>query len=250
MRLNRITSRSNPRLKAIKKIQKAGNSATAIVVEGEKLVREAFAGGLLPQSAFVTQEADLPQGLNCPSYLLPESVYSSISPTKSGRSPLVVFSKPEMSHWPGEKSIGSWLLLDQLQDPGNAGTLVRAAVAFGFEGVFWHQPSVYPFHHSCIRASAGMIFHIQHRLLVTEDIPKLNLPLIIGELDGQQVATFSWPERMILAMGNEGHGFSSAIKQQVTATVSIPMAENTESLNVAGAGHILMYQFSVSHQPG
>lgn len=234
----------------LKKIQRAGIASKEIVVEGEKLITEALAAGLQPQSAWYTEPPNVL--LPCESFLLPASVYQSISPTKSARPPLAVFTAPEMCHLPSHALEGAWLLLDNIQDPGNAGTLVRAALAFGFDGVLWHQPSVYPFLHSCIRASAGAVFKLKHRVIASQDedfFDQRKLPLIVASLHGENLTHFKWPNAMILAMGNEGHGFSDPVERCASHRVRISIESSVESLNVGGAGHILMHHYATSRKP-
>lgn len=240
MSFQRITSRSNPRLKALRRQLKAGFGSTEFLVEGEKLIHEALAAGLQPRAIWAVEPPTMP--FKGPVFLVPQAIYKQISPTKNGQPPLAEFDLPDLPSFSNASSLhGAWLLLDRIQDPGNAGTLMRAARAFGFEGVLWHVPTVFPFHHACIRASAGAVFHLNHRLLKAEKVAELKLPLIIGALEGQALETFQWPADSILAMGNEGHGFSPEIDAKASARVHIPVNPMTESLNVAGAGHILMY---------
>lgn len=242
MTLQPITSRSNPRLKAVRRLLKAGFDSPAIVVEGPKLIREALSAGWELESLWCTDEPEF--SVDCPIFQLPNYVYSSISPTKSGRSPLAVFKAKAIPAMEAGKGLdGPGLLLDQLQDPGNAGTLVRAALAFGFKRAFWHKPSVFPFHHACIRASAGAVFHLEHYLVETAWLEANAIPLVIGDLAGTPLDQFVWPEDPVLALGNEGHGFSEAVRRNTSHRVRIPIHKNSESLNVAGAGHILMYHY-------
>ena len=240
MSLKQITSRSNPELKALRKL-KAGFGNEHIVVEGEKLIREALEAGLTPQSIWTDE--DLPFPFSCRQYLLSAPLYRSISPTKTGNAPLAVFGAPELRESNRDEHLqGRWLLLDQIQDPGNAGALVRAAAAFGMSGILWNAPCVYPFHHACIRASAGTVFHLPQ--LRYGPLPD-DTVLIGAEADGDHdMASFTWPDNMVLIMGNEGHGLSADMRRRLTYTVRIAIDPKVESLNVAGAAHILMYHLS------
>jgi len=132
-----------------------------------------------------------------------------------------------------------------VQEPGNAGALVRAAVAFGMDGILWRKPCVYPFHHATIRASAGCIFLSKNWFM--EDLPEsINLPIIgaAGEEGAINLDAFQWPPHFILAMGNEGQGLDASLRARLSDRVRIPMAAGVESLNVAGAAHIVMYALS------
>lgn len=240
-KLLQITAASNPKLKGLRKLR-VGFGKPWVLVEGWKLIQEALRADWLPEQLWVTQTTDAT--LDCPCYLVSPSLYTGISPTKKGQAPLAVFQAPQLALYSAQEQVVPSLLLDQLQDPGNAGALVRAAAAFGFKRIIWHKPSIYPFHHACIRASAGTVFHLQHRLLESEAIDSLVGDTIGADLDGKALPTFEWPETPILIMGNEGHGLSQAIARTLKAKVTIPMDESAESLNVAGAAHVLMYDFA------
>jgi len=229
-----IRSRANPGFKALRRLQ-PGFGSESILVEGDKLIAEALAAGLVPTALWTVTEPARPWP--CPVYIVPERMYAQVSPTRSGRPPLAVFETPGLDREPlGE---GRFLLLDRIQDPGNAGALVRAAVAFAFDGVLWHQPSVFPFHHGVIRASAGAVFRARNLLWSVDR----GGPSLIGAAleDAVALEDHRWPASFVLVMGNEGHGFSAEVADRLTTRIRIPIAETVESLNVAGAAHILMY---------
>lgn len=237
-----IRSRANPRYKEIKQWQRAGASAPVLLVEGVKLIREAVAAGLRPQALWTTPACDL--SVNCRTYQVPADMYGALSPTRSGNAPLAVFDKtPLVKQEP--PSQGRFLLLDAVQEPGNAGALIRAATAFGFDGVIYALPGCSPFHHACIRASAGTVFHTRHYVL-SEDalaawLQDNPLPVYGADGSGRSLGEIQWPADLVLAMGNEGHGLRDSVRARVTDLVAIPISAKVESLNVAGAAHILMY---------
>lgn len=235
-----ITSRANPTFKALRGAQ-IGFGGETIVVEGKKLIDVAYDAQLEPLSQWSHENFD--NRFDCPAYKITKDMYRALSPTRSGQTPLVQFKAPSLIPiHDGTFNQGRFLLLDNVQEPGNAGALVRAAVAFGMDGVLWCKPCVYPFHHAAIRASAGCVFQTKH--WVTEELPSsFDLPMIgaAGEADALSLESFQWPDSFILAMGNEGHGLAENLRQQLSKKVKIPMADCVESLNVAGAAHILMY---------
>ena len=236
-----IQSRSNPKLKALKKLHGAGFNSEHILVEGSKLLEEALKAGWKPLQLW-SDGTDTPAVLECPHFRLSPQLYRQVSPTKSGHSPLAVFAVPQLPHIGAQQlEKGRYLLLDRIQEPGNAGALVRAAAAFDLAGVLWLRPCVFPFHHACIRASAGAVFHLPSYRITFEEQLFRELRLIGAEARGQcRLEDFRWPENFILALGNEGHGLSLDIKSRMDTSLRIPMSERVESLNVAGAAHILM----------
>lgn len=235
----RITSRANETYKAVRGLH-VGFGGKEILVEGEKLIGEAHRQGLTAKSQWFVDAALV--HLNCPAFQVSADMYAALSPTRAGQAPLVVFSAPNLPEpGPGDLGEGRYLLLDRVQDPGNGGALVRAAAAFGFSGVLWRRPCVYPFHHAAIRASAGCVFHLPQWLVDESFSPKLSLIGAAGEAEAVSMDDFIWPNSFILAMGNEGQGLDPALRRSLTHLVRIPMAAGVESLNVAGAAHVLMH---------
>jgi len=135
-----------------------------------------------------------------------------------------------------------WVLaLDRIQDPGNMGTLVRTALAFGFEGLFLISGGVDLFNDKVLRATKGSALFIPYREGTAQDLlsfqQKHSLSIYAGDLNG------SFPEQApsgaILILGNEGQGISPIFKDQ-TLPLTIPISDQVESLNVAVAGSLLM----------
>lgn len=131
------------------------------------------------------------------------------------------------------------LILDQISDPGNLGTLIRTAKALGFSGVHLIEPCVDPFNDKAIRAAKGATF----------TLPLGRGPLTFkgdlygADMKGTPVDQVSFQTPLGLVLGNESHGISPSF-QKVVHKVAIPMATGVESLNVAIAGAICMYQIS------
>jgi len=220
-----------------------GYRETRILVEGEKLIGEALRAGLKPESLWLDGPSSFDPG--CPLFQVPSQMYRAASPTRSGQAPLAVFPAPTFAD-ASALTAGRYLLLDSVQEPGNAGALVRAAAAFQLDGVLWCQPCVYPYHHACIRASAGSVFHIAQYLFDPET--SIGLPLIgTGTKAASNLDTYQWPEHFILVLGNEGHGLRETLNNRLADSVHIPTSTAVESLNVAGAAHILLYQMTRHH---
>lgn len=136
----------------------------------------------------------------------------------------------------------SWVLaLDRLQDPGNLGTLFRTALALGWQGVYLIGEAVDPYNDKALRASQGATLLLPWRQGSLEDFQAWTkaegLPLLAADLKGSSPKPVS---KGCLILGTEGEGLHPALKQ--VPTVAIPMTPNVESLNVAVAGGILMYE--------
>ena len=143
-----------------------------------------------------------------------------------------------------------YLVLDALQDPGNVGTVIRTAAAMGVTATVALPGTVDMWNAKVVRSSMGALF--QHPVVnmswealeaftATADAP---VPLWAADMDGEPVDRLdraTLPSRLALVVSNEGAGLSPHVAAAVTRTVSIPMAEGVESLNVAVAAGILLY---------
>jgi TrmH family RNA methyltransferase len=136
-------------------------------------------------------------------------------------------------------------VLDGIQDPGNAGTLVRAASAFGLSGVVALEGTVDLFNAKAIRAMAGAVAHLPLCRAPWTDlapwIASRGIPLLVADPAGDDVTAqgtrFSWA----LAVGNEGAGPRQPVMDAAAARLSVPMRSGTDSLNAGMAGAILMF---------
>jgi len=134
------------------------------------------------------------------------------------------------------------LILNEISDPGNLGTLLRTALALGWEGVFFTEGSADPFNEKAIRAAKGATFHLPLRTGSWKDLSLIlqDQQIFVADLEGSLLNTIVRKEKMALILGNEARGVSPEAKKMGTS-ISIPMTPTMESLNVASAGAILMY---------
>ncbi|MEX2472767.1 MAG: RNA methyltransferase, partial [Gemmatimonadota bacterium] len=140
---------------------------------------------------------------------------------------------------------GCWLVLDAVQDPGNAGTLVRAATAFGVDGVVSLDGTVDLWGPKAVRASAGLVYRVP---IVRADVGALvqrcgseGVEILVADASGEDVAGLGAAERVALVVGNEGAGVRDELVRAAGRRVSVPMQGSVESLNVGVAGSILLY---------
>ncbi len=140
------------------------------------------------------------------------------------------------------------LVLDGVQDPGNLGTLARSAAAFGCGAVICLPGTVDPWNPKVVRASAGAVFRlpvVQAALGELDDwVRDHDVLLVAADAAGNPVGEEPVVERVALVLGNEGAGLSEAVATRCVRTVSIPMSGGTESLNVAVAGAILLFELT------
>jgi TrmH family RNA methyltransferase len=140
------------------------------------------------------------------------------------------------------------LLLEDVQDPGNVGTLIRTAAAFDFSAIILSEKCADPFSAKCAQSSAGSVLSIAIRrtknyLSLAENLRRRGYLLVSADLSGfekPEIVTTS--KKMVLALGNEASGLSQALLDISDFRVRIPInTHKVESLNVAACGAILMY---------
>ena len=138
------------------------------------------------------------------------------------------------------------LVLDGVQDPGNVGTIIRTASALGADATVTLPGTVDPWNAKVVRGAMGALFH--HPVIhSTADeliafLDRENGELWGADTAGQPVDRTKAPDRLALAVGNEGAGLSSSLRERVKGFVSLPISSSVESLNVAVAAGILLYE--------
>lgn len=139
------------------------------------------------------------------------------------------------------------VLLESVQDPGNVGTIIRTAVAFGFSGMFLSGDSADPFSPKAVQASAGAVLNLwirrhQQVLASIDGLKKSGYRLYGTALGGNGSVHFSDGIPLVIALGNEGAGLSPELLSMTDERFSIPMVDGAiESLNVAVAGAIALF---------
>jgi TrmH family RNA methyltransferase len=213
------------------------------VAEGVKVVEELLSSNFEVEKLFVTQE--YLSKLNDEQLVVVSDIeLKKISQLKSPNKVLGLFKIPERK----TKSNGGLVVaLDEINDPGNIGTIIRLCDWFGVSKLVCSKNTVDCFNQKVVQASMGSLTRIE---IVYEDlIPFLeatSLPSFIADMNGENVYKSNLPKEAILIMGNEANGVSDEIREVVDSKVSIPRfgdIQQTESLNVATATAILLSEF-------
>lgn len=224
------------------------------IVEGERALEEALRSRMLQylvvekkRAALDLDRPLLPLSLDAadlPLYTLEKGSFNELSDVRSGTGLIGVAKLPVQEHYGNtlDEDEGRIFLLDGVQEPGNVGTLIRTAWALGFSSVLLGPGAADPFSQKGIRASAGAVFHLPLYDGFGQDklVPLLTrgYGLYYAEGGGMDYRKIHFPDKAILALGNEGAGVSSWVRERGTA-VGIPMAEGVDSLNVVVAGGII-----------
>ena len=213
------------------------------LVEGEHLVVEA-------QKAGVIVDVLICEGISfeidAPVTYLTRSLFDNLAQTVTSAGILAVCRMKG-----GEIASNNRLLLvDGIQDPGNLGTLIRSALAFGFDGLIMSEDTVDVYNAKVVRATQGALFKLSMKRAnlvdYVADLKKSGVAVYAATLndDAKMLSDVMPAGAMAFIVGNEGAGVRDALISRCDGSVVIEMASDVESLNVGVAGSILMYHFN------
>ncbi|EOH81074.1 MULTISPECIES: TrmH family RNA methyltransferase [Enterococcus] len=249
--MKEIQSTKNTVIKETKKLQqkKYRQQTQTYLLEGFHLIQEAKAANVLLKEVFINQ-----RGLNEWTewieenleeyYLVSDEVLKTLAsqPTPQG-----IIAVAEMPKEDTADFTGAWLLLDNVQDPGNVGTMIRTADAAGFSGVILGQGSADLYNPKTLRSTQGSLYHLSVNAGdLAEIIPQFqqtDSPVLGTALD-KTAKDYLSVEKMsdfALVMGNEGQGISPELLAMTDQNLYIPIKGQAESLNVAIAAGVLMF---------
>jgi RNA methyltransferase, TrmH family len=257
-RLRRVEGRHNAQVKELRQAFSRGEltSDGYCAIEGFRILDEAIRSGLRFRAVFFSESAAtraeklLSQlGAQVETLLLPDKLFASVVPSDApqGVAALARWSQFSLEDVLANSKAGPLLAIAGVQDPGNLGTILRSAEAFGAGGVLLGQGTVSPFNPKVVRASAGSVFRlpvVRARLSDTIGLMKeLGVRLVAtashkGTLLDQ--AKLSGP--LAIFVGSEGAGLSRDLIKEMDEVVAIPQAPQVESLNVGVATSIVLYE--------
>lgn len=243
-----ITSKANSVVKNAKKLHQKKYRKSTYLIEGWHLFEEAVQAGVTIEKIFALESyrdqlAAFPQTV-----WVSEEILLDLADTQTPQGIVAVIQKEEVG-LPDFRQ-GKYLFLEDVQDPGNVGTMIRTADAAGFTGVIVSDKSADIYSLKTLRSMQGSHFHLPiYRMPVAtfvEEAKKRNLPILATTLsrDSKDYRELSSLENFVLVMGNEGQGISSVMAESADQLVHIGMKGRAESLNVAVAAGILMFYFS------
>ena len=243
-----ITSKANSVVKNAKKLHQKKYRKSAYLIEGWHLFEEAVQAGVTIEKVFALESyrdqlAAFPQTI-----WVSEEILLDLADTQTPQGIVAVIQKEEVGL--PDLHQCKFLFLEDVQDPGNVGTMIRTADAAGFTGVIVSDKSADIYSLKTLRSMQGSHFHLPiYRMpLATfvEEAKKSNLPILATTLsrESKDYRELSSLENFVLVMGNEGQGISSVMAESADQLVHIGMKGRAESLNVAVAAAILMFYFS------
>ncbi len=238
-----VTSPQNPTVKLIRSLndKKGRRDAGLFVAEGVAMLERAMAVGWTPQHVVATRDPFLWDDVR--PMIISEKLMGELSAQNNPHEVLATFRQRWLPHAGRE---GLWLALEEIRDPGNLGTILRTADAAGVAGVILVGESCDPYAAECVRASTGSIFAMPMVRMGVEafgDFVKGAKGPVIGT-SGSASKDFRkvYPANVLLVLGSEARGLSDFVSKACTELVRIPMRQGVESLNVATATALMLYQ--------
>jgi len=236
--------------------RKARERSGLFVAEGIRTVEELLDSPLVVQGALVSEAVDAtPRGAALLAALaargiattrVSEDEFASAADTETPQGILAIADRPSATlddlYLPDTARL---LVLDGIQDPGNAGTLLRTAAALGVTATCILPGTVDPWNAKVVRSAVGIQFRHPTISCTMEGLAPFlarhGVTLWGTAADGRPVDQVSAPTRLALVMGNEGAGLSAAVRDACAGMVALPMAPGVESLNVAVAAGIALF---------
>lgn len=248
--IENITSRKNAyiaHLRALGADAAYRRANREYVCDGRKLLDEAIQNGARIRSVLWKERAEDAPGLTAPrQYTAPEGLFDYASPMKNSPGPLFTVAMPERG---AEERFSNAIALENVQDPGNVGTVIRTAAALGIEAVILLGACADVFSPKTARATMGAIF--RERIILTDSdglmalkeknaLPLYGAALTESAGDIRKVKL----KNAIAAIGSEGRGLSNELLRRCDGQIIIPMTAGSESLNAAVAGAIVMWEMT------
>lgn len=238
-----ISSLQNPSIKLIRSLanKKYRNETELFVAEGETVLQRAHSLGWMPE---ILVSTGLPSPWGDARLLqVTPSVMASLSTQNNPLPMLGIFRQRWHEH---VEPLGLWLALEDMRDPGNLGTIIRTADAAGAAGVILAGQSCDPWSQESVRATMGSIFAVplvRMPVMTLVELCKSWLGETVGtHIKGREDYRRSYRSPTLIVMGSEGSGLSQKLVESCSTLVRIPMREGIDSLNVAVAAGLMMFE--------
>jgi RNA methyltransferase, TrmH family len=251
-----ITSPANDRLKHARRVRE-GRESDLIFVEGERLVEECLESRLdlavcfhtpnpSPRTQAILEEIAL---RNTPTFPVAEAVMANLSDTVNPQGIVLLAARPKWRMDEITRRDQPLLVcLDAIQDPGNFGAIVRTAEAAGASGVIPLEGSAEAFAPKTLRSAMGSAFRLPIMTdLGTEGLlaalHRSSIRVVATAADGETIyADYNWREPTMVILGNEARGVRTELLERCNARVRIPLHAPVESLNVAAAAAVVLFE--------
>jgi len=258
-----ITSVANEKIKYVRSLyrRRVRYRERHFVIEGVRLVEEAFRAGIVPALLFYSEGVDATPGGGellaeihrgeAPAFVVSEKVMKALADTVSPQGVLAVVPFVELAP-PAGPSLG--LVIDRLRDPGNLGSILRSANAAGVEQVILAPKTVDPYNPKVVRGAMGAHFRLSIEVLswpeTTETL--VAVQVLLADVRAERAYhEMDWTRPSALIIGGEAHGASREARELAADTIAIPMHGGAESLNAAVAASVILFEAARQRQqPG
>ena len=248
--MEQITSINNEYIKYLNSLhhKKTRYENKEYLIEGYHLVEEAAKANLLKLVIALNKE-DLAKYPNIKQILVNKQIIDKLSTTMNPQ-PIIGLVDLKLSKL---KDKGTYILLDNINDPGNLGTIIRTSLALGVKDIILANDTVDPFNEKVIRATQGTIFkcniYIEDLKQVYDFLKTKNIKIITTDLKAKtNLNDLKLNDDFCLVCGNEANGISELSKQMSDISIIIPLENNVESLNVAMALGISLYTLKTKNK--
>ena len=231
---------TNSELKYIKKLRrkKYRNLYSHFVVEGEKVFQDFFSSNIPLYKSYSTKKT------NDGKIIVTEKCMKRMTFLKNPTNILGIFSTPKKKKSPLNKKV---LVLDNISDPTNLGSIIRLCDWFGFNNIVCSKKTVDCYNPKVVQSSMGSLARVN---IFYEDLKpylsKVSIPIYGTFLDGELINKVKFPKEFILIFGNESNGISKKISKLVNFKITIPKRSKSvvDSLNIVSASAIIMNEIS------
>lgn len=247
-----ITSSQNPKLKLVRALMgrvKERRDANAFVVEGVRLIEEAVNAGCqfkfaLYSDGLSERGMDLVNKLSANNIEVDDVAGDLLHKLSDTESPQGILAVLELAQHPIPSLLDLVLILDQIRDPGNLGTLLRTAAATGVQAILFPPETTDVFAPKVVRAGMGAHFRLPIHMMTWEGIKThtKDMQIHLADMDGISCWKTDLRQPLALIIGSEAEGASDEARRLATQKICIPMAGNVESLNASVAGSVLMFE--------
>lgn len=237
-----ITSSQNEQIKFLKKLAKQKN---IMCLDNPKLIEEAKLSGW--EILYLLKTENISKHYTQNDIVVSENILHQFSNTITSQG-VIAFIK--YNHNSLKPPNGNFLILDNVQDPGNVGTLIRSAVGANFLDIYLISCASICLDKT-IRSTMGALFkcnlyEVDNSFI--DELNKWNKKIYIADMNGENIYSHKFPDNIGVIIGNEGHGVSPKLEKVATHKISLPMQNKLESLNAGVSGSIIMYQITYGGQ--
>ncbi len=253
-----ITSKDNEQIKHIKKLKekKYREEYNEFIIEGIKMIEEAMQENVKIKSIIICDDCKT-QGaitnelmyeiakLNC--IYVAEKVFSTITDVINPQGIMAIVEKPISEEKEIDYNETNFLLLDNIQDPGNLGTILRTADSLNIKQIILSKGSADAYNLKVVRSTMGAIFRVkiievQNLSKTVKEMKKHKIKVYATDLQTDKSIYDVNYEKSAIVIGNEANGVSTEVLEEASERIKIPMTGKTESLNAAVATSIILYE--------